>query len=860
MAGIQSLTILLSVALVISTGVIIGTLSITTGNKATDDIKETGDRGISECFRSSESTVATVSNIVLDATLEDVSSRCLALISAQERILESTATFLKGKDPDVLQTRNFKNEVLSPFLYSQLSASATDSILYLIHIPFGWSNNQSLYDDPEFGSPIAHLRQVGEGYSHHLMWDTEKGPYYPTPERETSLIIRYGSADPSGSFIRDFPGCRNLPNFAAGETQGICRYPKGIVNVASGIDAIGVHLLDATRSSGPLASADNLHYANIEGTGSDLTLRSYYVYTHPMMPNRYPRQDHRVGIIIAGQNAKIYSDMFKALPLKAETHLYCVEKDTVTGEIGKLVAVNHGTAFLTSKVDFGATQLDLIRPIKVTEHNDSDGNSSIIQQHGRFMIGDTSPGFENASKIPAHRVTPWYSNTGVQYWTQVKRIDAGSNLVWYLSMLADRDEVMKPIDESVQRIREQIESDRLKTDDDKRRAFVIMLVAVLVSAVTLLIVGVLFTKIIIKPLIILQHDMSSIAQMKLDDVDTTRKLSSLSEVKAMELSFKQMISNLLEYRNYMPQSVLIDSSELGETETSLHENDLWSHTRSHTTADQVSQDHSSRDKALAQNQLLVELVLKRKKIGITSFNVVGFHSMIMNKSEGEIYDIHQKVLTAVTTNVSLRNGICETFTGDRILATFNAVRPASSYSLSSVQAGDAARRAVQGMVVLSYACGSGSARVGNMGIRGMKKFTVLSPSVPFVASLEKLNNQFGTLGLVDHFNQESILLGMTLRKILLVTCPKRDDKVIIISEIIEPKYLADEEWMYQLRDAQSTNRSPWNNTFDALQNGNWEEADKLLVPLESLGTHEIIKRMREAVDSKTMKPLCVEVT
>eukprot|EP01060_Flectonema_neradi_P008114 TRINITY_DN15791_c0_g1_i2.p1 TRINITY_DN15791_c0_g1~~TRINITY_DN15791_c0_g1_i2.p1 ORF type:complete len:499 (+),score=82.18 TRINITY_DN15791_c0_g1_i2:74-1570(+) len=473
MAGIQSLTILLSISLVISTGVIIGTLSITSGNKATDDAQATGDRGIAECFGSSESTVVSLSNVVLDAILEDVRSRFLSLISAQGRTIDAAVLFLKGRTPDEIQTSYFKNEILSPFCLSALTASAKEGITYIAHIPYGWSKNESLaQNDPEFGSPIAHiLANSGSGFIqpgeiHNLMWDTI-GPYYPIPDRYSSPYIRYGSSDSRGRLIGDTE-CRAQPNFTAGETKGYCQFPKVLIEAAAGLDEVGGNLLNA-NTTGKLEAADQLHYDNIEGSGNDITLRSFYVYTHPEMPNRYPRQDHRVALILVGQSVKIFSDMLKSLDLPVDTHLYCVERNIKTGEIGTLVAVNYGTGLNEYTVSFGGTVYEITKPIHVTEHNTSDGHPSIIREHGAFMVSNSSVGFEETSKLPAFRANSWISSNGTQYWMQVKKITAGSNLVWYVTMLVARDEAMKEIDQAVAAIQLKISSDRSTADDDKKQ-------------------------------------------------------------------------------------------------------------------------------------------------------------------------------------------------------------------------------------------------------------------------------------------------------------------------------------------------------------------------------------------------------
>ncbi len=49
--------------------------------------------------------------------------------------------------------------------------------------------------------------------------------------------------------------------------------------------------------------------------------------------------------------------------------------------------------------------------------------------------------------------------------------------------------------------------------------------------------------------------------MRLEKVDDERPPSKLHEVRSMEASFMKMVENLREFRNFMPQSVLVDSED-----------------------------------------------------------------------------------------------------------------------------------------------------------------------------------------------------------------------------------------------------------------------------------------------------------
>eukprot|EP01060_Flectonema_neradi_P002272 TRINITY_DN1137_c0_g1_i14.p1 TRINITY_DN1137_c0_g1~~TRINITY_DN1137_c0_g1_i14.p1 ORF type:complete len:877 (+),score=158.67 TRINITY_DN1137_c0_g1_i14:52-2631(+) len=856
MAGIQSLTILLMVSLVVFTGVIIGSLSITTGNKATKDAEDTGDRGIAECFDSGRTDVVSMTNVVLDSTLKDVSNRCFNLVNSQFKIVRTLRMFLLTKDPDVNLQGQFIEDILNPYMYSLVMESG-NGIKFLTFSPYGWSNNSDTLkvNDKSFGSSVSQYLAdssnaiVSPGMKHVMMWRTD-GPIIDVPWIKGSPMVKMGSLNSQAQYIWEGP-CRLYPNLTAGQIKGRCMIPKKhLLRVALG-PFHDILLQNANTTDGYLVPKNTVHLSNIESSGSHLVIKSGLSYDHPSMPNKYPRQDHRVGLISSAQNAAIFTEVLTEADLPDDSHLYIVERHWQTGEEGVIIATSYGNPWIKVPTIVNNQTAYRAFPIHVSQHNDSEGRPSVIREHGVYMLSPDSIGYEESMKLPVDVPHPWTSSNGTQYWSQVKKITAGSNLVWYITLLVSRDVVMKTIDEATDTIRINIDSDRSKADDDKKQSFTIMLVAVLVSAILLLGVGVMFTKVIISPLLVLQRDMECVAQMKLDNVDGDRPVSSLSEVRAMELSFRQMIKNLIEYRNYMPQSVLIDADESEEVSA---EGTILSESGAKTSRSGISTSQSSCSRVAAQNQMLTDTTLKKKNISVVTFNVIEFHKLIHGKSDGKVHELHQQVLTTITTKVASLKGVCDTFSGDQVLATFNAVRPASGYALASAQAGKGAAQELKEVVQLSFACGSGDGKVGNMGIKGMKKFSILSTSVPFVVELEKLNRKYGLSGLIDHYQNGPVSVGTTLTKVFSITCPKRDAKPITAFEIVGLREVAEEEWMYQLENAAESNKSPWNETFEAIMTGDWDAAGKSFENCDK--QHPLYSLMKEGITTSKKDPLC----
>ena len=291
-----------------------------------------------------------------------------------------------------------------------------------------------------------------------------------------------------------------------------------------------------------------------------------------------------------------------------------------------------------------------------------------------------------------------------------------------------------------------------------------------------------------------------------------------------------MTQNLKEYRNYMPQSVLVMSEDDEiETETSgvslPRVDSLLSPARTSFTRT-LSPTRSSFTRTDASTVLTyrcdpLEEVTKRKTISILVCNIRNWHGMISRLNDSELLSMHSDVLSIVFQAIASNKGICDNFSGDHLQGMFNTIKPSSTHRTNCLDAGVLAAEKLPPNTILSFSAGSGDARCGNAGCAGLKRYTAFTTCIPWICDLERYNLQLGTRGLVDKFCHAEARQRYDLRCLDLIEYKKRSSEHIRIYEFVKKLETRNEEWMYALDNQQANS---WNTTMEAIFRNEWEKA------------------------------------
>lgn len=526
-------------------------------------------------------------------------------------------------------------------------------------------------------------------------------------------------------------------------------------------------------------------------------------------------------------------------------------------------------------------------------------------------------------------------NNDVLYWCRTKVVtdnkgDYQSGFLWYITMMIPRDAMMKEIDAARARVQKQSDKDYEDTDKERTTSLIVTVIVVVIASMVMIAGSIAVTLLTIRPLHVLESEMAKVATMDLDSVrDRTRRsdFSGLLEVRKMQKSFHRMLRNLKEFRNFMPASVLCshDAADAeaeeaqDETGTMMSGSQRSQSHKSKSRASQASSRHggggmassaASSMKSAAMKKFLHKQMgdgIKRKKISWVVTNVANWHVHTKSLDDNTIVALHSRMIEGCMAAGRATKAITDSFSGDRVLFSLNAVQPlgshrvAAGHTLVSVReffkfeliqhstttssriggpttasgaqpkspgvtgSGNVTASQMKGPVNASIQSGiqctgcalSGEAKIGNMGCAGMKRFSFLSPMLTFTYALERLCRSLGASGVTDSSFAAEVSGQFNFRTIDKVTFPKvpakkKDDTDgFMIRELCGKKSASEDEWMYQLEEGEAADpNKEWNNAINEANSGNMDPLKAVLTTSYADGlTREIMLRFKAVSDA-----------
>ena len=859
LSGIQSLTVLLCVSLVIITGVLIGAISITNGVELVDKARNTGQNGIDNCLASGEQDLRTIAARYLQSVVNKTENSVLDYLQVPEKSLMELAALAKAYHPDVSTSPTFINDVLRANMRTRLSVLAPQGTDQIGYFPFPYSPSHPTTNptgDIAWGGDLVFFMA---NFAAGVLPKTGPTPVLLLESRladgtwgQNSTHIELGQADDLGvKLYRDQP-CRSYINWNEGEVMGHCPVPKEFVASEGWVEMHKRSKWNAFTASGVLSESDVVQFTPVVANSFYLTIFATLTFTHPDMLNLSPRQGNRVGTLLASLEGEGLANIFRDDSLPKGALLYCVDRNAWTGTVGTLLAYNAGkfSKFVRQNLTGGTREYEVINTVNIVNHTqDNTTLPSTISQHGRYVFtyADNYDAMVNAtSKIQTFH--EWTCPNGTLYWT-VTSLLARSGSYFYINLLVPRSSVMHEIDVSRENIRHTTAEEMRDSDAQQRRSLILTLSITVVVVVFLLAVAVVFAKLITAPLTALADDMANVAVMNLEAVNVDGRVSKLCEVANMQTSFSQMVRNLVEYRNYMPQSVLVNDDSESETLVTTSPSAVVSNSRRVTSVemgDCGSSGVGTPTSTLGANSSFNNVrkaagfhdthTLKKKAVTVLAFNMKSWHEYISNMSGSEVISGHADVMSILLQCVQGNKGICDVFTGDRLLATYNAFSVMNCHRIAAVQSAYTARGRFEtvfqegGHPQLSFAVSTGDAKIGHMGCNGMKKVAIISSILPWVTALERYNNVHGFSGVVDSFVARDVRGHFDLQLTDAILYTKRSANAIRVFELQSIKTAKEEgEWMYQIESMEVN--SPfkhWNKAFEFIFAGEWDNAEQVI--------------------------------
>ena len=342
----------------------------------------------------------------------------------------------------------------------------------------------------------------------------------------------------------------------------------------------------------------------------------------------------------------------------------------------------------------------------------------------------------------------------------------------------------------------------------------------------------------------------SIAFMRLEELEDIRTIENPSDIIQ---SFVQIVDNLIEYRRYLPRTIL-EKYGADDAEEDDKDNDTaWDNT-SVTSGSQRTGETS--DGRPPHRNLALAPRIAKKNMAFLMANIVNFHRVVFVGREADILDRHKKYVQLCSDVAQAKAGVPETFSGDRIVITFNGARPNNNYRESAARCGINLHRLAKMDLDLQMSGGiaSGAVMAGLLGSDSMQRYSTVGPVVSWVHALERFA-KWKKAGLVtDNSIFEQCSSAFDCYHFAFVVSdksPQRSSTPVLITRLAKERDVEVSEWMYEQEEMKT---SKLNDVFVCVQHGNWDQASHLLTIVERTEKNRALWEQIEAmVTAKEVK-------
>eukprot|EP01059_Diplonema_ambulator_P030483 TRINITY_DN5233_c0_g2_i1.p1 TRINITY_DN5233_c0_g2~~TRINITY_DN5233_c0_g2_i1.p1 ORF type:complete len:864 (+),score=180.22 TRINITY_DN5233_c0_g2_i1:45-2636(+) len=849
----RAASILLSLLIIITCVVVVAILE-SSNNATIRETKKAGSKGVDQCLAGSKSSINDLTAQMLSRIVKQVSLQLFTVVEAPHRHVTELFDFIMSFDVDYITDPAVLRTIVKRLMFAKLKATVT----------FGVSNFALRMDAtaPKAFATGHQPEPDGDGKWGGITTVNVEGtnsvPSYYCAETfdangdfygQSANDIGFGSIIDDAGNIDNTTACRDILD--GKQTTGLCVLPEAYI-FSSGIQSLLKYQVTQERNV--------IHNSPALSTVAHVTIFSYVIMTNPKMRNIF----NSLGILMVGtrleQLSSIFSSINSSIPLNSV--LYGVERNPWTSEIATLLGTNVGSVLTKNNATVvtatAATIQNFSHPVITTHYTEvmkTAGNYTTLAGEG---LQDLVVG-------------------GERYFAMIERL-AFHEIVWYVSLIVPRVSIMGEIDQVISNIETQFDESNSRVDADSKRAFAVALSAVCGVVLGAILLCTVATTKIISPLLALEKEMTAVANMRLEEVNDSRDPSRLAEIGSMQEAFRIMVLNLVEYRNFMPQSVLCETSD-GNDETEKHDaSGIMNISGRTSNVDETSTALSgsmSMSMSMSMSTSMVKpekentivnalkqhLDLKKKNVTFVVFNVCDFHTTTRTMSSGDCQVYHSEIIQQLLVAISTFKGMPETFSGDRLLATYNALLQLSTHRNAACSSvcylfTNLRRVVITQATAMTAGITCGEARVGNMGCQGMKKYTLLSENLTWCYALERFTRcQLSKGCIIDESVQSEAELTHECCLVGGVIFPKlHPSRTLFVYKLESTKTVKEEEWMYQVEDARANSAFvAWNTTIKFALKRDWEAARESLatVPPVQLEDLKNVVDIREWIRRET---------
>ena len=405
----------------------------------------------------------------------------------------------------------------------------------------------------------------------------------------------------------------------------------------------------------------------------------------------------------------------------------------------------------------------------------------------------------------------------------VREGTTSTGLDWIVATMMPREDVMRQVDENNRVTLANLETRADNTEKElqqKTNETVMIIIAVALLSVFIFLV---FNELLTRPFAQVCMVMADAAVMRIEEMPDIS--SRIQEINAMHRAMVLMTRNLKEYKAYMPQSVLADTADNSD---SVEENSVSFEHKSRFSAGSHSMAISHAAQEAGTKRAGMALSLSSKKVTFLLVNVVNFHDTVRCMPDDRVMALHGSILTRILALAGSSKGICEVFSGDRFLVSFNGMRTVSNHRAAACRLSLLVRDDLQSEemgLTVSGAVAGGDARCGNMGCDVMRRYSFVSAVLTWTYALERYARSLLCGILTDQFIVRDLSPEFVVRTVWQVSFKKRlASSPMTVSQLLEVRVAdGNEEWMYALTELTAGDpQALWNKFAEEVMGENWE--------------------------------------
>eukprot|EP00760_Papus_ankaliazontas_P021669 PhM_4_TR18719/c1_g1_i10/m.62141 len=392
-----------------------------------------------------------------------------------------------------------------------------------------------------------------------------------------------------------------------------------------------------------------------------------------------------------------------------------------------------------------------------------------------------------------------------------------------------------------------------------------------------------------RPIARVAVDLERVANLELEEVaDSLKENTRVSEVRRLRRSFAVLVRQLIEYRAYMPRSLLAlvggdggedtgeDTDEDVEDAVTMSEGSAGAASSRHShstlkrresstgmTSQRSFSKHSSA-RAHGHVSTAYAKTMNTCRASVLVMNLRDTHSTCRTPQFTDMYSAH---MSSAVNHVQAHRGVPMFVFGDFLVSTFNAVKKCASKELSACLSAVHTTQETGGAFTIGIS--SGQALCGDVRATiDMRSFAVLGPCVNEAFLLQRLNRKFCTSVLLSGGMYAEASLECIVRLRDVVVFRRSHNGRLVALELVGARDAADEEWMYSLIGKNADPLTEYNEAAFALfsAGGGPGSADNFLEKYGGVvATENADGTMTEALSSLGevgrghVKELCVDL-